>query len=371
MKKNKLIQPKRQSSLITRRSLIKGTAAAGLAAPFINSLVRPAWAQSQRQVSFAGYGGSYGDALREVWFDPFEEETGIKVNSGPGASLSLLKLQLENPNGAEWDIVDLTNAGYITALEEDLLLPVDGRIDFSKILPEYVGTHGWSYVAFVYVIGRNNGLIAEADAPHSWAEVWDTGRYPGKRALNNVNTSGVSLEVALMADGVMPADMYPLDLDRAFASLEKLGRDNIVWGMSLQDAVQQIGSGETPVGGIYTGRAIMANRQGADIGFSLEQGIIGGDTIGVTKNSNNVDEAFELLNFIATRGDLSAKFTEKTSYGIPHVDVESLLSADADDIRASLPTNEKLRETALINDSAYYAENMPMVLERFQEWQLS
>ncbi|NTJ11593.1 extracellular solute-binding protein [Rhizobium lusitanum] len=359
-----------QKSLINRRSLVKGIATAGLAAPFINFLVKPARAAGTGVVNFAGYGGSFNTALREIWFDEFEKETGIKVNLGSGASLALAKLQVMNPAGAEWDIIDLTADGYINAVKEDLLLPVDGRIDFSKILPEYVGTHGWSYVAFIYVIGWNNKLISDADAPKHWVDVWDTKRYKGKRALYNVNGQAYSLEAALMADGVLPKEMYPLDLNRSFASLEKLGRDNIVWGVSLQDAVQQLGSGGTPLGGTASGRAIIARRQGADISFSLEQGIIGSDSLGVIKNSNNSKEAFQLLNFITTRGDLSAKFTERTAYGIPHVDVESLLSPDAADIRAALPSNPTLRKTALMTDPIYYETHMPEVITRFQEWQL-
>ncbi|EJJ26691.1 extracellular solute-binding protein [Rhizobium sp. CF142] len=355
---------------LTRRSFVGATATALISAPFVNQLVRPARAAGSGVVNFAGFGGSYGDALREVWFEPFEKETGIKVNIGVGASLALAKLQTVNPNGAEWDIVDLPNPAFITAVNENILLPVEGRIDFSKILPKYVTPYGWSYTAFVYVVGRNSKLIPNAAAPQTWADMWDTKRYSGKRSLNNVNTSAVSLEAALMADGVTPANIYPLDLDRAFASLDKLQKGNIVWGMSLQDPVQQIGSGQTPVGGIYTGRAIMANRQGAGIAYSLKQGIIGGDSLGVIRTSNNKDEAFTLLNFMATRGDLSAKFVERTSYGIPHVDVESLLPKDADDIRAALPTNPVLQETALFNNAQYYAEHMPEVLRRFQEWQL-
>src|SRR6516162_8907696 len=91
----------------SRRSVIKTIAVVGLASPFVNRLVRPARAAGTGVVNYAGYGGNYGKALKEVYFDPFEKETGIRVNSGVGAGLPLAKLQVMNPNGAEWDIVDL------------------------------------------------------------------------------------------------------------------------------------------------------------------------------------------------------------------------------------------------------------------------
>lgn len=359
------------TSHATRRSVLKGALTVTLTAPFVNRIVKPARAEGNGIVNIACYGGSYGEAMREVWFDPFEKETGIKVNQGPGASLALAKLQAMNPAGAEWDIIDLSSNNYTNAVDEGLLATVKDQVDLSKILPEYVGAYSWGYVTFVYVVGYNSQTIAAADAPQVWADIWDKKRYPGKRALNNVDTEAQSIQVALLADGVPPSKVFPFDLDRAFASLDKLGHDNIVWSMSLQDPVQQIGSGQTPTGGIYTGRAIMGNRQGAKIGMSRKQGLIGSNYLSVMKNSKNKKEAFELLNFIATRGDLAAKFTAWTSYGITNMDVEKLLPKEADDIRPYLPTDPELSLTAVVEDPEYTATHMKEIVTRFQEWQLS
>ncbi|EJJ26714.1 extracellular solute-binding protein [Rhizobium sp. CF142] len=359
------------TSALTRRSFAKTLAAGVLATPFVNRYVSSAQAQAQGTgvVNFANYGGSYGDAMREIWFDPFEKETGIKVNSGVGASLALAKLQLQNPSGAEWDIVDLTNAGYINAVKQGILLPLDKNlVDTSQLIPEYVGTHGFCYVTFVLAMGWNKATVKES--PSSWAELWDKSKYKGKRSLGVVNTAGDAIEVALLADGVATSAMYPIDVDRAFASLDKLGRDNIVWNQTLQEPVQRIGSNETPVGAIYTGRAIMANRGGANIGFSVKQGIVGGDSLGVISNSKNKKEAFTLLNFMATRGDLAAKFAAKTSYGMPHMQIESLLPKDADDVRVALPTNPDLLKSGLIVNDTWWADNLAAIVNRYQEWQL-
>jgi putative spermidine/putrescine transport system substrate-binding protein len=355
---------------LRRRSVLKAGVLAGLGAPFINRLVPSARAQGAGVVNYAGYGGSYGDALREVWFEPFEKETGIKVNLGSGASLALAKLQVLNPAGAEWDIIDLTNAEYITAVKNDMLLPLDRNlVDTSELLPSYVGTHGFCYVTFVWVMAWNSKLVGKG--PTSWTEFWDKTKYPSKRTMMTVQNDGVSIEAALMADGVPADKVFPIDINRAFTSLDKLGKENIIWAQSLQEPVQRIGSGETPLGGIYTGRAIMANRAGANIGFSVNQGIIGGDTLGVIKNSRNKKQAFALLNFMASRGDLAAKFAARTSYGMPHKKLESLLPKDADDVRRALPTNPDLLNSGLIVNDKWWADNLPTVVARFQEWQLS
>jgi len=360
------------SSILDRRTLLKGAAIAGITAPFINRLVTPAKAQGTGVVNYAGDGGSYDEIMREVYFDPFEKETGIRVNSGVGTGLAVAKLQTMNSGGAEWDIVDLTNAEYTSAVRQDLILPMDAKkVDTSKLLPKYVMSHGFTYVTYVWVMGYNKNLINDADAPQSWADFWDTKRYAGKRTLRPAASSGSVIEAALFADRVTANQMYPIDVDRAFASLEKLGKDNVVWSDSLQEPVQRIGSGETPLGAIYTGRAILANRAGANIGMVLNQGIVGGSALSVIKNSNNKDEAFALLNFIATRSDQAAKFVMKTSYGTSHVDLESLLPSDADEIRATLPTNPDLQKSGLVINNDWWADNLSSVAARFMEWQLN
>ena len=57
-------------------------------------------------------------------------------------------------------------------------------------------------------------------APDSWATFWDAARFPQPRALPR-NPVGL-LEAALLAAGGDPAALYPLDLDRAFAALDRL-----------------------------------------------------------------------------------------------------------------------------------------------------
>ena len=49
--------------------------------------------------------------------------------------------------------------------------------------------------------------VFPTDPPKSWADFWNVEKYPGKRALRANKVQG-SLEFALIADGVPPADVY-------------------------------------------------------------------------------------------------------------------------------------------------------------------
>ncbi len=84
-----LVCPAIERSGLERRDILKG-AAMGLALPFATRLATPARAAG-RTLNIASYGGSYGDALKKAWLDPFEKETGIKVNLGVNASLYAMR----------------------------------------------------------------------------------------------------------------------------------------------------------------------------------------------------------------------------------------------------------------------------------------
>lgn len=74
-----------------------------------------------------------------------------------------------------------------------------------------------TYVGRVFLY---RGAHVGTRAPSRWSDFWDTAQYPGPRALQD-SPRGV-LEIALIADGVPAARLYPLDIDRAFRRLAEI-----------------------------------------------------------------------------------------------------------------------------------------------------
>ncbi|WP_051535590.1 extracellular solute-binding protein [Asaia platycodi] len=93
------------------------------------------------------------------------------------------------------------------------------------------------------VLAWDRGRLGEA-AP-DWGDFWDIARHPGKRALR-LDPRG-TLEIALMADGVAPRDVYnvlssPAGVDRAFRKLDQL-RPYLVWWRTAEEASRIMNSG--------------------------------------------------------------------------------------------------------------------------------
>ena len=97
------------------------------------------------------------------------------------------------------------------------------------------------------------------DAPKSWADFWDVKKFPGRRALRNHPLA--TLEAALMADGVPPDKLYPLDVDRAFKKLEEIKPHITVWWTSGAQSAQLLNDGEVDMVMAWNGR-VSARDQG-------------------------------------------------------------------------------------------------------------
>ena len=185
-----------------RRGFLRSTAAAALAGLATPALIGRARADGV-VLNFATYGGVIADYLTRLFAVPFEKETGIKVNFGGSASLALAKLQTTSGTAAQWDLINLTGAEYLAAVEENIIAPYDYSIvDATYIEPEFKGTHGIKFTLFLFGMGYDKRKLPEDKAPKSWAEFWDTQRFPGKRSLYSSPSDGSILEIALLADGV-------------------------------------------------------------------------------------------------------------------------------------------------------------------------
>jgi len=196
--------------MIARKISRRGALALGagsLAAPFVG---RPAWAQA-KTVYVNSYGGVWETSWRKAFFEPFTAKTGIAIKAVPGVSFAKLKAQVQTRN-FEWDVINLGDVEYAQAVREGLLELVDkAAAKTDELPPNMVRDYGITS----YSLGTN--LVYRKDkfpngGPQSWADFWDVKRFPGPRCLYDRSFS--CLAFALLADGVPPDKLYPMDMPR-------------------------------------------------------------------------------------------------------------------------------------------------------------
>src|SRR5690606_38807898 len=135
--------------------------------------------------------------------------------------VSFAKLVAQARTGAyDFDLATLGGAALFQADQEGVLEPLEGNFDTSKVPAENVMFNGVASHAYSFNIVYRTDAFPDGTGPQNWTEFWDAKTFPGPRTVPGYPSETIAL--ALMADGVAPADLYPMDLDRAFASLDRL-----------------------------------------------------------------------------------------------------------------------------------------------------
>ncbi|MCE5988522.1 polyamine ABC transporter substrate-binding protein [Pseudomonas sp. LM20] len=316
-------------------------------------------AQAADSLNFVSWGGTTQDAQKEAWAAPFTKATDIKVVQDGPTDYGKLKAMVESGN-VQWDVVDVEADFAQRAASEGLLEPLDfNQIKRDKIDPRFVSDHGVGSFFFSFVLGYNEGKLG-ANKPVDWTALFDTKAYPGKRALYKWPSPGV-LELALLADGVAPDKLYPLDLDRAFKKLDTIKKDIVWWGGGAQSQ-QLLASGEASLGQFWNGRVYALQQDGAPVGVSWKQNLVMADFLVIPKGAKNKDAAMKFLAN-ASSAEGQAEFANKTAYA--PVNVDSVAKLDKD-LAQNLPTAYAQDQVTL--DFAYWAKNGQAIAARWNEW---
>ncbi len=353
---------KDKSMLIDRRNLLKigGGLGVALAAPTI--FTRPAFAAEALTV--ADPGGPYSPGYRKAFYDPFEKATGIKViNVARDAEPTAQFRAMVETQSYSWDVCTLTLSARDILEKRDLLEPINlSAADVPGLMPDAL-TELWLGVdVYSTIMAYRTDRFDAANGPSSWADFWNVEKFPGRRALrkNPIDT----LEQALLADGVPLAELYPLDIERAYASLEKIKPHVDVWWTGGAQSSQLIQSGEVDLIALWNARAQAVIDGGAPVKIGWNQGLYSIEGWGIPKGSPRADIARQFVRFCADPKQ-QALFTEFLAYGPTNLKAYEHIPAE----RASaLPTSEANLKVMTIAREDWWSANRSEMTERFNAW---
>src|SRR5690606_14924197 len=107
----------------TRRTFLAGAGAAAAGTLFTPNIIRTARAQN-KTITLVTWGGSYAEAVKRHWIDPFTEETGITVLVADGPDLAKLKAQ-SLMGQSEWDVFDAPGSMALSGSRQGFWAPLD------------------------------------------------------------------------------------------------------------------------------------------------------------------------------------------------------------------------------------------------------
>ncbi len=342
-----------------RRRVIQGAGTLALA------VGAPAVVRAQdRKIVVSDPGGPYATAYSQAFYDPFEKATGIKVirvarESQPAAQVEAM---VKSRNYL-WDATILTLSEDIPYLEEKGMLEPMGlkHSDFPHLLPDAVRPDWLGVDVYATILAyRDKG--PKAVKPKSWADFWDVKHYPGRRSLRRSPID--TLEEALLADGVAPEHLYPLDVDRAFRSLDKIKPHISLWWTSGAQCMQAIQSGEVDMISSWNGRAQAAKDAGAPVVEEWNQGIFSIEGWGIPKGTPRAALVKEFVRFCADAKRQSV-ITKTLAYGPTNLQAYQWIPAAR---AAVLPTAPQNIHKMILSNPQWWKANREKVTQRFTSW---
>lgn len=345
-----------------RNTLVTGAAVGSGAALFSNRSKR---AHGTPRLVVSGWGGATQRAMREAFFDPFTESTGIQVVEQVLASQGLAQLQAQSSAGkVEIDLLDgapfWPHIGYNNGLLDQIHLPGLETGDYlDGALTPFC--FGYAIAAWGLAFIRKNG-----NAPENWADFWNVDDFPGRRSLFGRQVERHP-EYALMARGESIKGVNPMTtekIDRGFAKLAELLPAIKVWYETPAQAEQLVLNKSIDMIEMVNGRAFALQDYGVPIEFVWNQSIANTMVFVLAKEAPNREHALTFLQFIA-QPEPQAEFARRMFYSPTNRRALSLIADER--ILARLPTHPPNVQGQMQLDVEWWAQNIEQLSQRWNQ----
>lgn len=312
----------------------------------------------------SGSEGPVFEARKKYIFDVLREDYDIDVTVVGDLDYALIEAQIRTGQ-IDWDVIDAdaffaaraANEGWLEAIDYDIVDPsqlVEGAAKEFSVL-QGVGAH--------HIAWNSDQSYGPGAGPQNWTEFYDVEAFPGRRALRSGALQ--TLPGAALASGIDPADLYPLDLDAAFAALEGV-RDSVVKWVDGGQAMQDLAlGGEADIFNLYTSRCVTLKSEGEPIDFVFDQGTAEEADLIIIKGSSNVVQAQHALALSSNTPEYHKVLAEATNIGFTNTLGMELVDPAIQPLLSTAPENYELLAPA---GNEWWAENQPEAEQRLAEW---
>ncbi|MFI6802052.1 ABC transporter substrate-binding protein [Streptosporangium canum] len=322
-------------------------------------------------------GGDLGKAMKKAFFDPFEKQTGIDVVVSSGEFDAAVVLSGVKAGAPAYDMLNVNGAVLQRFRDNSAIEPIDytlwkdGARD--KIAPVKAADDAVPAYYISVVPAWSTAKLGDK-ALNSWADFWNASKFPGKRTLapGSWGAGGATFEIAAMADGVAPKDLYPIDYDRVFKSLDRLKPNLVKFWETGAEPIQLLTGGQVTVTSAWNGRVAGAQDKGVPVAGTWNQSILQYDNWTILKGAKNAANAQKLLAFMM-EAQPQADFANAITYSPANSAAFDLLS---DERAALLPTSPENVASAVTQNYDWWTAKAPgtdksneeVAIERWQAW---
>lgn len=341
----------RSSSTLKFSALVLGLACAGQALA--------------TELTLVSFGGANKAAQEQAFYGPWQKATGNKLIAGEyNGEMAKIKSMVDT-NSVSWNLVEVESPELARGCDEGLFeeLPGDLISNRSNFIKGALSRCGVGFFVWSTVLAYNADKLKTA--PHSWSDFWNVDKFPGKRGLRK--GAKYTLEIALMADGVAPADVYKVlatkdGQNRAFAKLNEL-KPNIQWWEAGAQPPQFLASGDVVMSSAYNGR-IAAVQHESNLRIVWNGGIYDFDAWAIPKGAKEQKVAQDFIKF-SVQAEPQKTYAEAISYGPTNKEAIPLVSKSVERILPTTPAN--IADQVQI-DVTFWADYGEQLEQRFNAW---
>jgi putative spermidine/putrescine transport system substrate-binding protein len=320
----------------------------------------------ETDLTVISFGHADQQALTSAYYQPFSKATGIgiKAQSYDGETTELV--QMAKSGKPYWDVVQVESRTLELGCRDGLFEKLDHarvarKADF---IPGSVSECGVPIFAWSMALAYDSGKLAMA--PRSWADFWNTAKFPGKRGLRR--SAKYTLEIALLADGVASGDVYKVlatkaGVDRAFRKLGEI-KDDVIWWQAAADPALFLSDGRFVMTSAYTLWIDRERQQKKNVAIAWNGSLYDVDSWAIPKGSSRMADAYRFMAF-ASEPAHQAALSRELAYGPSNRKAFALQDPG---VRSRMPSSDEHLKQALRIDTAFWIEHGAELERRFDAW---
>jgi len=314
-------------------------------------------------LTYVGYGGDGQAAQIEAWQKPYTAANPNVsfINTSP-PDVAQVKAQVES-GAIQWDVMAI--APYAAQQNCDTLFePLEfDDLDETNLVEGAVGEcyiGNWiNTTPFAY----RTDAFPEGEGPESIEDFFDVENFPGQRGIVTNLQNGI-LEYPLLADGVAPDKLYPLDVDRSLEKLKEI-RDVTMFAPNVGALQQAVSSNQVDMFFLPDSRLVPLLKDGTDLTIVWDVSVASINAFAVPKGSTKLDAAEEFLASV-TAPDQVAKISELL--GVAPINLAAKPKLDKFSAQVDVFNPDVNAGDTVVQDIEWYAENFNEVSTQVTNW---
>jgi len=343
------------------------------------------------EMTVVSWGGAYQISQQKAYTEPYSAANGVNFIWDESSAEAVNKLRLQAESGdISWDVVDVVAADAMRLCDEGLARVIDhdselaaapdgtpASVDFGDLvvsecfIPQIVYSTTWGV--------RNNVEEWNGATPTSVCDVFDTQRFPGKRAILSSAVNNMEWGAYCSRNwNQNPDDMYKLLATEAGqqASLDMWSsiKDDLIFAASAADVPQLLADGEVVMGSTYNGRLFSliaeTGNTTVDILWDAQVFDLDGWIVPAGLPAEREAAAMKFLKF-ATDTQRLADQSKYISYGPARLSSAPMVGKHAElgiEMAPHMPTDPKNAANMILTDYEFWADYRDDIDAKWEAW---